>query len=413
MVVAKIFGLIRRHKLIFIFFAVLVFITLYVALNGIGLWSLEQQGGDDCQNYGGDSGTKINGVGGAWTTKGTKAYNTAKAIFDYLTKKDGFSGAGAAGAVACAFRESTFNPKAGNTDGSVVGIFQWSGWSNTTNGSRIHSGGIIKSALDLTVSKELQLTDYELHHNYSHARLAVGKAGNPQKAAEQWSVLYEGVPLSDPQTKLSLIHSVADKAYRMFGGSRIKSKNSLLGGAAKGAANASSDGDDSCDDGGDGGAVHGDIAKTAERYIGWFTYKQAHGESYIGSVKHPNKHGVTDCSGFVWFVLAKAGYKIPADMGWYTRTMADDAMGSHHWLYKIPASQTRTGDIIIANVGSGSSDDGHTAILLEKYHGASTRIIQEGGTGGNGPVNKGRVGQSFGSRLLGGQVIFARAIKKK
>lgn len=398
---ASIFNFIKNHKLIVIIIGILIFTTLYTALNGVGLWVLQNSGGSGtCVDYGSDSGKKITGAGGSWTTKGTKAYKTAKAIFDFWVKK-GMSGAQAAGIVGniAGGEDTTLDLKARSGDGGG-GLYQFTPYtkylaiSDKSWSVESQSNAVLKLEKS-TVQNYLQVT----------------KGKSPSFAAAKWEWMYERPGTGPGQTSQPKRESAAEEAYKLFGGSKIKGKNSLLGGAAKGASNAASDGSDSCDDDGDGGAVHGDIAKTAEKYIGWFHYEQSHGEQYIGSVKHPNKNGITDCSGFVWFVLAKAGYKVPANMQWYTKSMADDAKSSHHWLRQISAKNTRAGDIIIANQGSGSGDDGHTAILLEKYHGPSTRIIQEGGTGGSGGVNKGRVGPSF-AYLMSGDITFARAIKK-
>lgn len=399
---AKIFSFIRNHKVISTIIGVLIFTTLYTALNGVGLWTLENSGGNDnCVDYGSDSGKKITGAGGAWTTKGTKAYKTAKAIFDFWVKR-GMSGAQAAGIVGnIAGAEDSSLGLQTSDGGSGRGLYQFTPYTKYLSVSD-------KSWSVESQSKAVLKLEPQTVKSY----LSVTKGKSPSFAASKWEWMYERPDAGAGKDTEGKRQAAAEKAYKIFGGAKIKGKNSLLGGAAKGASDAAADGSDSCDDDGDGGAVHGDIAKTAAKYIGWFHYEQSHGEQYIGSVKHPNKNGVTDCSGFVWFVLAKAGYKVPANMGWYTKSMADDAKGPHHWLRQISAKNTRAGDIIIANQGSGSGDDGHTAILLEKYHGPSTRIIQEGGTGGNGGVNKGRVGPSF-SYLMKGDITFARAIKKK
>lgn len=164
----------------------------------------------------------------------------AKKIFMYLVKHEGFGGAGSAGAVAVAKRESGFNPKIGNTGGGVVGIFQWSGWSNTVNGSRIHAGGIIKTEADLTLANELKLTSYELHHGYSKARTVVGHAKDPGQGALDWSQYYEGVSLSDGQTKADMITASAKSYYKQFGGSKYQPNDSLLGKAAGAIADANS-----------------------------------------------------------------------------------------------------------------------------------------------------------------------------
>ena len=126
-----------------------------------------------------------------------------------------FQGQGAAGAVAVAERESGFNAQAINPSGGVAGWLQWSGWGNTINGNRISSEGSIKSGdmSTLTAVNEFKLLDYELNGSKNSTRMSVGKATDPQQAALDWSVLYEGVSLADGQTKESEIKANALKWY--------------------------------------------------------------------------------------------------------------------------------------------------------------------------------------------------------
>ena len=156
--------------------------------------------------------------------------------------------------------------------------------------------------------------------------------------------------------------------------------------------------------------ANGDIINIAKSLLGYFTYQLVHGESYIGSVANPDRNGVTDCSGFVWLVLAMCGYRVPANMQWYTGSMAADARSSHSWFQEVSPDQTRAGDVVIYNVGGGAGSSGHTAILLEQYHGNDTQIIQMGGDSRFSGVNTSTIGYSFGS-LLGGDRCLARAVK--
>lgn len=156
--------------------------------------------------------------------------------------------------------------------------------------------------------------------------------------------------------------------------------------------------------------ANSDIVSVAKSLLGYFTYQLIHGEAYIGSVANPDRNGVTDCSGYVWLVLAKAGYRVPANMQWYTGSMTSDARGAHQWLQEIAPEQSKAGDIIIYNVGGGAGANGHTAILLETYRGNDTQIIQMGGDGRFSGVNTSTMGYSFGS-LLGGDRCIARAVK--
>ena len=55
---------------------------------------------------------------------------------------------------------------------------------------------------------------------------------------------------------------------------------------------------------------------------------------------------------------------------------AQDAKGSHKYLKEVKSSDAKAGDVVIVNVGSGVSNNGHTAILLEDWKGRSTKIIE-------------------------------------
>lgn len=153
-----------------------------------------------------------------------------------------------------------------------------------------------------------------------------------------------------------------------------------------------------------------DIVSIARSWLGWFYYVQLHPSADLGDLNNPNKNGGTDCSGFIWLVLNKAGYRVPANMQWYTGSMTSDARGNRQWLTEINASQSRAGDVIIYNQGSGAGNNGHTAILLEPYKGDTTQIIEMGGDSRYSGVNVSTIGYAFGS-LLSGDRCLARAVK--
>lgn len=193
-------------------------------------------------------------------------------------------------------------------------------------------------------------------------------------------------------------------------------KTTTPGAAGMAAANtdgASPDSNGSCDVGGGGTAgAGGDVLQTAKGWMGWFHYGEVHPSPTLGKdLKNPNKNGITDCSGFVWLVLNKCGYKVPPNMGWFTGSMAADAKGPHKWLKAIPANQAKAGDIVIVNDGGGAGGNGHTAILMQDWHGNSTQIINEGGCGGSGGVNTSSFQDAFMSLLAGGDITFAEPIK--
>lgn len=183
--------------------------------------------------------------------------------------------------------------------------------------------------------------------------------------------------------------------------------------AANNPNGASSDNSGSCDVNGSGDAgAGGDILQTAKGWMGWFHYGEVHPSPTLGKdLKNPNKNGITDCSGFVWLVLNKCGYKVPPNMGWFTGTMAADAKGPHKWLKQVPANQAKAGDIVIVNDGGGAGGNGHTAFLMQDWHGNSTQIINEGGCGGSGGVNTSTFQEAFLSLLSGGDITFAEPIK--
>lgn len=375
---------------------------------------------DDCDSANSQqapSGAKLSGVQGDWLAKGTIANNNAQQIFNYLTQTIGFSGAGAAGALAVAKRESNFDPQALNPGGGVAGWFQWSGFTNTVNGSRITAEGSIKAGDKgtLTAENELKLIAFELNGGWKNAKIVVGNDIDPVQAAKDWSLYYEGVSLSDGQSKIGQITQDAQAAYVAFGGANIPANSALLGaaGAANAGVKAKNPDNENCSESTDSS----DVLQIAKSLLGYFHYGQSHGVSYIGSVENPDRNGITDCSGFVWLVLKKAGYKVPENMGWFTGSMEADAKGAHHWLTEIPASEAKAGDVVIVNTGGGSGNNGHTAILEENWKSQSpsentTKVIQMGGKDGSGGVNEGTFRESFLSLLSGNYTLtFARPQK--
>lgn len=191
-------------------------------------------------NGGSDSSSSSSSSGNS-TAPGDFKGEVATKVFDFLTKEIGFSGAGAAGALAVAYRESNFQLDAHNPGGGVAGIFQWSGFSNGVNGNRITSEGSIKAGdtSTLTLENQLKLLKYELSNGYRKARDTVGRATDPVQAAKDWSLYYEGVSLSDGQSKIDSITQWAGEACDAHNCHSIKADESKLGN--NDAVNASSD----------------------------------------------------------------------------------------------------------------------------------------------------------------------------
>lgn len=133
-------------------------------------------------------------------------------IANHLMVEEGFTLEGVAGALAVAERESGFNPQAVNDSGGVAGIFQWSGWSNEINGNRWANAESQTLSLDV----QLALTSYELNNAYRHVKDLVGQATDPKQASLDWSLYYEGVALSDSQTKADDLQENAQKWYDLL-----------------------------------------------------------------------------------------------------------------------------------------------------------------------------------------------------
>ena len=151
-------------------------------------------------------------------------------ILNWQLSKEKFTLEGASGSLANAERESDFDPKLTNPSGGVAGYFQWSGWDgNTINGDRWANAS--SRTLDSTV--ELELMSYELNHGYKKVKDYMQKATDPFESAKYWSEHYEGVSLSDGQTKLEKLEKDSKKWYEVFKGT-IESDGSSGGNAIAG-----------------------------------------------------------------------------------------------------------------------------------------------------------------------------------
>lgn len=144
-------------------------------------------------------------------------------ILNYQLSQEGFSLAGSAGSLAVAERESGFDPKAVNTSGGVAGYFQWSGWSSTINGNRWASAP--QKTLESNV--ELKLMSIELNGAYADVKSKMQTASDAGEASLYWSEHYEGVALSDGQTKADKLKEDAKKWYNIFNGTLKNNKTTV------------------------------------------------------------------------------------------------------------------------------------------------------------------------------------------
>ncbi|WP_161979373.1 phage tail tip lysozyme [Streptococcus sp. S784/96/1] len=146
-------------------------------------------------------------------------------IVNWQLSKEQFTVAGVSGSLANGERESGFDPKAVNPSGGVAGYFQWSGWDNKVNGDRWALAP--RRALESDV--ELELMSKELNGSWSHVKEEMQKATDPKKAARIWSEKYEGVSLSDGQTKLTELEKDAQKWFDILQSGVEATGNSAVG----------------------------------------------------------------------------------------------------------------------------------------------------------------------------------------
>lgn len=361
---------------------ILLVVCLFTAV--IAGFSILGFGGGDC-----DTSTNITEI----TSKDAEA--NATAINAYIKKEFPESTPqGRAGMLGNFERECRLNPAAVERPGDSLsghGLAQWTAGraTNLMNFASEHG----KEWSDLGL--QLAFLVHELKGAES-AAVAALKMTDVHQATDAWQLLFEraGVVALDERK------AYADKWYAKLGDSDPISEGTLSNGA---------DGElDSLGCGLD--ADGGEITEIAKSWIGWFKYLQLHPSPDLGSdFKNPNKEGSTDCSGYVWLVLNKAGCKVPPNMGWYTMSMENDAKGSQQYLKEVSESEATAGDVVIVNVGGGAGSNGHTGILAEKWTGNGTKIYQQGGS--QSSVNNDAFGSSFTSLLNGGTVTFARPIK--
>lgn len=150
------------------------------------------------------------------------------------------------------------------------------------------------------------------------------------------------------------------------------------------------------------------LIKSARKLIGYFHYGNHAG---FGNWKNPNKNGTTDCSGFVWLAMKRAGYPV-GNWPLTTKDMENDARGAHHYLKQIPASQARMGDVMIVNTGNGLYQNGHAAIVDGPYEALNTQIIQMGGDSSSQSVHRWTLGSSLSEKLLKGKFTYARPVRR-
>ncbi|WP_242805923.1 phage tail tip lysozyme [Lactiplantibacillus pentosus] len=328
----------------------------------------------------------------------------AKNIAKHWKQKYGATPQAAAGILGVLQLESRLDPKSVNSSSGATGLAQWLGGRKDKLEDLAHKES--KPATNLGV--QLDYLDQELNSSYYASNKQIFKYTDVHKATKAWLMDYEGMSKNPEQWFLSKRYAFADHWYSVIGTKDPVAGDSLKNASQDEEANANLD----CASDTDTGKADGNIIKTAKSMKGYFKYGQSHPSADLGTnLKNPNKSGTTDCSGFIWLTLNKAGYKVPANMGWFTGTMASDAKGSHQYLKQISENDAKAGDIVIVNQGAGAGNNGHTAFITENWHGKNTKIIEEGGDT-TGHVNESTFGTAFYSLLSGSDVTLARPIKK-
>lgn len=382
----------QKKKIKFILYGIVgFFIAIILIIAGL-TGDLEENCGDDTTS------SQVTNL----DDKGME--ENAKNIAKHWKQKYGATPQAAAGILGVLQLESRLDPKSVNSSSGATGLAQWLGGRKDKLEDLAHKES--KPATNLGV--QLDYLDQELNSSYYASNKQIFKYTDVHKATKAWLMDYEGMSKNPEQWFLSKRYAFADHWYSVIGTKDPVAGDSLKNASQDEEANANLD----CASDTDTGKADGNIIKTAKSMKGYFKYGQSHPSADLGTnLKNPNKSGTTDCSGFIWLTLNKAGYKVPANMGWFTGTMASDAKGSHQYLKQISENDAKAGDIVIVNQGAGAGNNGHTAFITENWHGKNTKIIEEGGDT-IGHVNESTFGTAFYSLLSGSDVTLARPIKK-
>lgn len=411
---------------------------------------------------------------GDWTTPGSEANQVAQQVFDSFTKNLGTSGAFAAGIIANIAGESAFIPDRAETGpgGAAIlkfgmdsktpppgiktypdhsgggGLVQFTGFEKFTEsqwwkGRPGTKGWDVENQIDAIWGLEFANKNVWLYASSTDPTYGAASYGitPPFGSLEEWlstddaikssqafQVGYERPGSYHPEREAWAVLAdelfnkdkvKADKSKWQFTGGNVGEVNGNSSSSSSGnEGEEENDGDCSVDD--LDKVASDDIIKTALDYVGWFYYVQDHSLGAFKDWDNPPKTAGTDCSGYVWFILHKTGkYNVPEGMGWYTKTMEDDAKGEHKYLQEIKPEEAGPGTIVIVNSGDGAGNNGHTAFLTEQWKTGepltsnTTKIVQQGG-GQDPAVNESTFGPSFSSLVSGPHTItFAKAVEKQ
>lgn len=337
------------------------------------------------------------GASGSWKDNGKK-------IFDHLAKTDGFSGAGAAGAVGNAAQESQCNPTAYNPGGNVIGIFQWG--NGGVNGDRFEKGGFCKNddKSTWTIDNELKLTDYELDHGYHACKVKVGHESDPKEAAHIWCGRapdgFEGAPGQAEGAR----EDYAQQAYSAFNGSSISANDSLLGASASDTATgndgaSATNNANKCNgkSGDEGGAADGTGSIKESSPSGTLRWHRDQVPDDVKPYIHdPEKAGLSWGSAKGWSTpggqcvdlsvsLFHAIWKgAPGHLSGNGRDMANSAAAAFHG----STSKTPHAGSIVSQVGGGADPTyGHTYIVEHVLANGDIICVEQNVAGYSGDSN--------------------------
>lgn len=409
----------RKHKwlIMALFGAMLGFLILIGGTTGYVNWQ-ESQSSNQC---GGDQSSTNYNVGGSTTTGNDR--QLAQAGYNTFTKL-GFSPAAACGALGNLQYESGghFNIHAQEYGGGGgYGLPQFTG--RTLNQARQ-----IASQQHFnfdTVEGQIETLVYSIEHggqwisNDGVSYNDFKKSNDVKGATKSFEFDYERPDIHARDASLSARQQDAEQWFASFSKGNDKATTAGANFASANANGAEPAKNGECSVSTSNTGANGNILQIANQLKGYFTYAQVRppqiakngNADSVKSINDVNRNGRCDCSGYVWLVYKLAGYNVPNGC-WYTGSMASDANGAHHWLKAVSPQQAKAGDCVIVNLGpSGAGDLGHTAILLQNWHGDSTMIIDEGGFGGGGGVNVSTFAQAFYPKLRGGTMTFAEPVK--
>lgn len=333
-----------------ILMAVMIVVSLFV-----GLVSDD----DDCDSGGGSVSANFK-ITDVLSEKGNKS----KQIEEWCASKH-LDAAQTAGILGNAMAESTLGTATSNLLGMGANP------SEASSDTAATSGDSVSKYLDTFIS----------HFSTQNCKHYIDdmKDKSPSEDGYWWgaNIEHDGAGNNTQRGKF------ADDFYKKIAGgsSTVNDADSTADSGDSSSGSCGQSGDDS----------DGNIIQYGEKFIGLGYSEGTHvqGAEDIGNGKSKSDSNETDCSGFVWGVLKHLGYGV-TPQPWTVGSGAaeNEYFKEHHETVSKP--ETHAGTVVMAN------ENAHTAFLMEKWHGPSTKVLEEGGYGMN--CNKGESYQeAFGS----------------